>query len=169
MRRSQQNWRKPQLGPHKLFIGNDYYYYTSHNINAMRDNQQHRSLIMIKLKCVHWPQILSLPPDRKWMWRVKTWTATNWDNKKKDKGGLGLQQQEALGPLSPSSTCSLTHCQLTFPWATRRGQRVQRHSEARQRPCSQARVSGSIPDSLVLLLHSEHSVLYKSTVDLWPH
>lgn len=35
-----------------------------------------------------------------------------------------LKQQQEAGPLSPSSTCSLTHCQLRFPWGAQRGQRV---------------------------------------------
>lgn len=39
-----------------------------------------------------------------------------------------LQQQEALVPLLPGSTCSLTHCQLRFPSGAQWGQLVHRHT-----------------------------------------
>lgn len=39
-----------------------------------------------------------------------------------------LQQQEALVPLLPGSTCSLTHCQLRFPSGAQWGQPVHQHT-----------------------------------------
>lgn len=70
------------------------------------------------------------------LWKGVTATKPSWYSQmKRTKRTLSiqlslslLQQQEVLGPLSPSSTCSLTHCQLTFPWGAQRGQRVHRRT-----------------------------------------